>query len=76
MVNHLINDVRYVRESIETMGMLFGAPATIFAVQIFLFVQVGMYGISLVIVLLVGAIIQYFLEAKMSKVRIQKLNTF
>jgi ABC-type multidrug transport system fused ATPase/permease subunit len=76
MINHIINDVRYVRESIETMGMLFAAPATIIAVQCFLFVQAGIYGLTLVGVFLVGGLLQFFLESKMSKVRIKKLNMF
>lgn len=74
MMNHLVNDVKYVRESIETMGMLFAAPATMIAVQAFLFVQAGYYGFMLSGVFIVGALLQYILESKMSKVRIQKLN--
>jgi hypothetical protein len=37
IINHLINDVYYVRQSIQTIGMLFNALATLIAVQCFLF---------------------------------------
>jgi ABC-type multidrug transport system fused ATPase/permease subunit len=76
MINHLINDVFYVRDSIQTIGLLFEAPATLIAVQCFLFAEAGIYGFSLVVVFIIGAIIQYFLESRMSKIRIKKLGVF
>lgn len=74
MLNHLLNDVRCARVSIQSMGQLFSAPFTIIAVQTMLFIEVGYYGFVLVGVLIVGGFIQYVLGARMLKVRVQKLN--
>lgn len=74
LINHIVNDVRYSRESVQTAGTLFAAPATLIAVQVFLFFQAGNYGFTLVGVYVVGGIIQFFLESKMANARIHKLN--
>lgn len=61
MINHIVNDVRYSRESIQTAGTLFAAPATLIAVQVFLFFQAGNYGFTLVGMYFVGGIIQFLM---------------
>jgi ATP-binding cassette subfamily C (CFTR/MRP) protein 1 len=74
MFNHLTNDVRYIRNFIQSMGQLFSTPATMLAVQVLLFYYVGIYGFTLTFVYLIGGVILYVLVIKMSKVRVQKLN--
>ncbi len=74
MLNHLINDVRCMRVSVQSMGQLFSAPATITAVLCLLFIEEGLYGLTLVGVFILGAILQYMLTTRMSKIRVKKLN--
>lgn len=74
MLNHLLNDVRCVRVSIQSMGQLFAAPAIIVAVLVLLFLEEGLYGFMLVGVFVIGGVVQYVLTKRMSKIRVKKLN--
>ena len=68
----LTEDVALVTEFLTNSSILFSAPATLIGVQIFLFLEVGAYGLALLLVLVVAGVVQMLLRKRILAVKAEK----
>lgn len=68
----MTSEIIAVTSFLNSSTTLFTAPATLIGVQIFLFLQVGVYGLALVTILVITAVIQIWLKGRMAVIKKQK----
>lgn len=68
----LTAEVASVTSFIKSSPTLITAPATLIGVQVFLFLQVGLYGLSLVVVVIIAVALQIYLKRKMQTIAEEK----
>lgn len=68
----LTSDVGSVKAFLIHSATLFSAPATLIGVQVFLFLQVGAYGLSLLLILVLTGIVQMLLRRSMMAAKAEK----
>jgi ABC-type transport system involved in cytochrome bd biosynthesis fused ATPase/permease subunit len=74
LINYLVNDIKLIFNFIKSCGGIFGSISTLVFVQIFLLLEVGWFGLVLIVVFMLVGTAQRALYLKMSKTRNKKMS--
>lgn len=74
VLNYFVNDIKLVFNFIKSCAGIFGSISTLVFVQIFLVLEVGWFGLVLIVVFLLVGTAQGFLYRKMSRTRNKKMS--
>jgi hypothetical protein len=75
-VAHFVSDTQNIVNFVREFSVLSSAPTSLIAVQIFIYIEVGKYGIALSIIIIVSLALLLFLSYKVARSGLKKAEQY